>query len=76
MHKSFLKLLEEEKEIIYNIETSKESIVYFLNKYNEGNEEYMKELTSKYEKKVIELEKELLQIRKELKNYIAYLQAL
>lgn len=80
MNKSFLELLKAEDDAICGIESFKKSIIYFLNESenadNEKDRETCKRLVSDYENRVTKEEENLLQIRKELKNYIAYLKAL
>lgn len=80
MNKSLLKLLEAEDRAFYDIKFSKESAIDFLNQAKESNnindKETCERLALEYEENAIKAEEELLQIRKELKNYIAYIQTL
>lgn len=80
MEKSFLELLEAEKKAVNNVKIFKESVIDFLNKSQKANKEEEKEackkIVSDYEKKGIEAEKNLLQIRKEMKQYISFLETL
>lgn len=80
MEKSFLELLEAERKAICTIKYYKESVIDFLNKAEESSDisdkEACKRIAFDYKQRVIKAELELLQVRKELKNYIAYLQAL
>lgn len=80
MKKSFLELLEAEKRAFLDVKYFKESVVDFLDKVETEVDPEMKEackrIASDYEDKVIKAEEDLLQIRKEMKQYISFLEAL
>ena len=80
MEKSFLELLEAEKKAVNNVKIFKESVIDFLNKSQKADREKEKEackkIASDYEKKGIEAKENLLQIRKEMKQYISFLETL
>lgn len=80
MKKSFLELLEEEKRVVFDIKYFKDSAIDFLNKIetetNLERKETHKRIASCYEEKVIKAEENLLQIRKEMKQYISFLETL
>ena len=80
MKKSFLELLEAEKRAFLDAKYFKESAVDFLNKVETEADPEMrkahKRISFDYEKKAIEAEENLLQIRKEMKQYISFLETL
>ena len=80
MEKSFLELLEAEKKAVNDVKFFKESVIDFLNQSEKADREEEKEackrIASDYEKKGIEAEEKLLQIRKEMKQYISFLETL
>ena len=80
MKKSFLELLEAEKKAVFDVKYYKKSTVDFLNNAETESDPEMKEahkrIASDYEKKAIEAEENLLQIRKEMKQYISFLETL
>ena len=80
MEKSFLELLEAEKKAVNDVKIFKESVIDFLNQSQKADREEEKEackrIASDYEKKGIEAEEKLLQIRKEMKQYISFLETL
>ena len=80
MEKSFLELLGEEKRALLDVESSKESAVDFLNKAEMEVDPEMKEIQKKiasdYKEMASQAEEELLKIRKEIKQYISFLEAL
>ena len=80
MEKSFLELLEEEKRAFRDVKYSKECAVDFLNKAEMEVDPEMKEIHKKiasdYKEMASQAEEELLKIRKEIKQYISFLEAL
>lgn len=80
MKKSFLELLEAEKKAVNDVKFFKKSVIDFLNQSQKAEREEEKEackrIASDYEKKGIEAEEKLLQIRKEMKQYISFLETL
>ena len=80
MEKSFLELLETEKRAVYNLKSFKDSAVDFQNQskiYDDAErKESCKRIALDYEKKAIETEENLLQIRREIKKYISFLETL
>ena len=80
MEKSFLELLGEEKRALLDVESSKESAVDFLNKAEMEVDPEMKEIQKKiasdYKEMASQAEEKLLKIRKEIKQYISFLEAL
>lgn len=80
MKKSFLELLKAEKKAFLDVKYFKESAIDFLNKAetedNPRMREACKRISSDYEEKVFKAEEDLLQIRKEMKQYISFLEAL
>ena len=80
MKKSFLELLEAEKKAVNDVKFFKEFVIDFLNQSQKADREEEKEackrIASDYEKKGIEAEENLLQIRKEMKQYISFLETL
>ena len=80
MNRSFLELLEAEKRAFLNVKWSKESAVDFLNKAetesNYEDREACKRLASEYKDRASKAEEELFQIRKEMKQYISFLETL
>lgn len=80
MNRSFLELLEAEKRSVYNLKFFKDSAIDFLNKSEteadpEGRKA-CKRIAADYKERASKAEEELLQIRKEMKQYISFLQAL
>ena len=77
MEKSFLELLEAEKRAVYNLKSFKDSAIDFQNQSKKTDDTEQKEsckrIASDYEKKAIEAEENLLQIRREIKKYISFL---
>ena len=75
MNKSFLELLKAEREAIHTIDYFEETAVCFLDKSENSDDtndkKVYKEIASDCEKSATEAKENLLQIRKELKNYIA-----
>ncbi len=80
MEKSFLELLEAEKEKINNIKFFKKSAIDLLKQAEcsqmDCQKESCKRIASEYEQKEKEAEMILLQIRKEMKQYISFLETL
>lgn len=80
MTKSFLELLEAEKRAVYNLEYFKDSAIDFQNKVETETNPEMKEankrIASYYKEKAMKAEEDLLQIRKEMKQYISFLERL
>lgn len=80
MEKSFLELLEAEKRAVYNLKSFKDSTIDFQNQSKKTDDAEQKEsckrIASDYEKKAIEAEENLLQIRREIKKYISFLETL
>ena len=80
MEKSFLELLEAEKKAINDVKMFKESIVDFLNQSNRANTKEEKEIYERiahnYKMKKIKAEDNLLRIRREIKQYISFLETL
>lgn len=80
MEKSFLELLEAEKRAVYNLKSFKDSAIDFQNQSKKTDDAEQKEsckrIASDYEKKAIEAEENLLQIRREIKKYISFLETL
>ena len=80
MNKSFLELLEAEKRSFLDVKYFRESAIDFLNKaeteVNPEIKEAHKRIASEYEERTSKAEEELLQIRKEMKQYISFLEAL
>ena len=80
MNRSFLELLEAEKRAFLDAKYSRESVIDFLNKAemesNPEKRESCKRVASEYENRVSKAEEELLQIRKEMKQYISFLETL
>ena len=80
MNRSFLELLEAEKRAFLDAKYSKESAIDFLNKAemesNPEKRESYKRVAAEYENRVSKAEEELLQIRKEMKQYISFLEKL
>ena len=80
MNRSFLELLEAEKRAVYNLEYFRESAIDFLNKAETEVDPEMREahkrIASEYEERASKAEEELLQIRKEMKQYISFLETL
>lgn len=80
MEKSFLELLEAEKRVVYNLKSFKDSAIDFQNLQEKTDDAEQKEsckrIVSDYEEKAIKAEEELLQIRKEMKQYISFLETL
>ena len=80
MEKSFLELLEAEKRAFLDAKYFRESAIDFLNKAETEVDPKMREahkrIASDYKEKVSKAEEELLQIRKEMKQYISFLEAL
>ena len=80
MNRSFLELLEAEKRVFIDVKYFKESAIDFLNKAetesNHEGREACKRLASEYEDQASKAEEELLQIRKEMKQYISFLETL
>lgn len=80
MKKSFLELLEAEKKAVFDAEFFKKSAVDFLNESKEAGSieerESCERIASKYEERAVEAEENLLQIRKEMKQYISFLETL
>lgn len=80
MEKSFLELLEAEKRAVYNLKSFKDSTIDFQNQSKKIDDAEQKEsckrIASDYEKKAIEAEENLLQIRREIKKYISFLETL
>lgn len=80
MEKSFLELLEAEKRAVYNLKSFKDSAIDFQNLSKETDDAEQKEsckrIASDYGEKVIEAEENLLQVRRDLKKYISFLETL
>ena len=80
MEKSFLELLEAEKRAFLDAKYFRESAIDFLNKAETEVDLEMREahkrIASDYKEMVSKAEEELLQIRKEMKQYISFLEAL
>ena len=80
MNRSFLELLEAEKRASENMRCFRKSAVDFLYKAetesNPEHRESYKRVASEYENRVSKAEEELLQIRKEMKQYISFLERL
>ena len=80
MNKSFLELLEAEKRASENMRCFKESAVDFLYKAEtESNPEHIesyKRVASEYKERALKAEEELFQTRKEMKQYISFLELL
>ena len=80
MEKSFLELLEAEKRAFLDVKYFRESAVDFLNKAETEVDPEMREahkrIASEYEERTSKAEEELLQIRKEMKQYISFLETL
>ena len=80
MEKSFLELLAAEKRAVYNLKSLKDSTIDFQNQSKKTDDaerkESYKRIASDYEKKAIEAEENLLQIRREIKKYISFLETL
>lgn len=80
MDRSFLELLEAEKRASENMRCFKESTVDFLDKAkkesNHEHRESYKRIAFEYEERALKAEEELLQIRKEMKQYISFLEVL
>ena len=80
MEKSFLELLEAEKRAFLDVKYFRESAIDFLNKAemesNPEKRESYKRVASEYENRLSKAEEELLQIRKEMKQYISFLERL
>lgn len=80
MNKSFLELLEAEKRAFLDVKYFRESAIDFLNKAEaevdpEVGESY-KRIASVYKERASKAEEELLRIRKEMKQYISFLETL
>lgn len=80
MEKSFLELLEAEKKAINDVKMVKESIIDFLNQSQRANTKEEKEtcerIAHNYRIKKIEAKANLLRIRREIKQYISFLETL
>ena len=80
MNKSFLEVLEAEKRAFLDVKYFRESAIDFLNKaeteVDPEDREACKRIASEYEERASKAEEELLQIRKEMKQYISFLDAL
>ena len=80
MEKSFLELLEAEKKAINDVKMIKESIIDFLNQSQRANKKEEKEtcerIAHNYKTKKIKAEDNLLRIRREIKQYISFLETL
>lgn len=80
MEKSFLELLEAEKRAVYNLKSFKDSAIDFQNKaeteVDPEDREACKRIAADYKKQTSKAEEELLQIRKEMKQYISFLETL
>ncbi|MGF0102020.1 hypothetical protein [Bariatricus sp. SGI.019] len=80
MKKSFLELLEEEKRVVFDMKYFKNSAIDFLNKAETETDPAIKEshkrIASDYEEKAMKAEENLLQIRKEMKQYISFIETL
>ena len=74
MEKSFLELLETEKRAFINVKYFRESSIDFLNKaeteFAPEDREACKRIAANYKERASKEEEELLQIRKEMKQYI------
>ena len=80
MKKSFLELLEAERKAVFDAEFFRKSAVDFLNQSKEADSiekrESCERIACEYEKTAVEAEENLLQIRKEMKQYISFLETL
>ena len=80
MNKSFLELLEAEKRAFLDAKYFRESSIDFLNKaeteVDPEDRKACKRIAADYKKQTSKAEEELLQIRKEMKQYISFLEAL
>ena len=80
MNKSFLELLEAEKKAVFDVKYFRESAIDFLNKseseVNPEMKEAHKRIASEYKERISKAEEELLQIRKEMKQYISFIETL
>lgn len=80
MNRSFLELLEAEKRTFLDMKLSKESAIDFLNKaeteVDPKDREACKRIASDYKERASKAEEELLRIRKEMKQYISFLETL
>ena len=80
MKKSFLELLEAEKKAFLDVKSFRESFTRFMNKVETEADPEMREahkrIASDYEELASKAEEDLLQIRKEMKRYISFLETL
>lgn len=80
MNRSFLELLEAEKRAFLDAKYFRESAIDFLNKAEAEVDPEMveahKRIASEYQERTSKAEEELLQIRKEMKQYISFLERL
>ena len=80
MEKSFLELLEAEKRAFLDVKYFRESAIDFLNKaeteVDPETREAHKRIASEYQERISKAEETLLQIRKEMKQYISFLETL
>ena len=80
MDRSFLELLEAEKKAVFDVKYFKDSAIDFLNKAETEVDPEMREshkrIASEYQERISKAEEDLLQIRKKMKQYISFLEAL
>lgn len=80
MKKSFLELLEAEKSAFFDAKYFRESAIDFLNKAETEVDPEMREshkrIASDYKERASKAEEELLKIRKDMKQYISFLERL